>query len=475
ELKKLNDTVYGFDIKIAAEREKLQEVTTVIEEAGVEASATREEKAAYSGRGADIEREIEECNRLENTISGQNQETGEFNEKNQKQFEELKAERVKLGDELTALKVKQAGNDSELVSENAEMLRLKNEIVELLAAVEENNADIDRNEKVIAAADLSVVREGGQIDRESAERLTDVVAALAGLSARKQEIQTGLLRVDKEKSQIQAGLNELAERKFVWRNELVKIDSAMQYHHEKITEEYKMTYDDCLLIKDTDYNYNKGVAEANRLKRELMRFGPINANAVEDYARIKERYDSESLQKADLDKSIEDIRKIIKEMTHEMLTRFSTQFELIRVNFSRVFKELFAGGRADLILEEAEDPLEAGIEIVAEPPGKKLQSISLLSGGERALTAIAILFAILNLKPMPFCILDEIEAALDDANAERFAKYLHKFSAKTQFIVITHRKPTMELADSLYGVTMEEKGISKIVSVKLSDAVKNIG
>ena len=146
----------------------------------------------------------------------------------------------------------------------------------------------------------------------------------------------------------------------------------------------------------------------------------------------------------------------------------------INNNFMRIFKELFGGGSAKLLLEETEsgDPLEAGIEIVAEPPGKKLQSISLLSGGEKALTAIAILFSILKLRPMPFCVLDEIEAALDDANVGRFASYLKNFSKETQFIVITHRKPTMELADALFGVTMEEKGVSKIVSVKLADAIK---
>ena len=137
--------------------------------------------------------------------------------------------------------------------------------------------------------------------------------------------------------------------------------------------------------------------------------------------------------------------------------------------FSKIFKELFGGGNARLELTESEDPLAAGVEIVAEPPGKKLQSITLLSGGEKALTAIAILFAILKLRPMPFCLLDEIEAALDEANVDRFARYLKKFSQDTQFIVITHRKPTMELADALFGVTMQEKGVSKTVSVKLAD------
>jgi chromosome segregation protein len=154
-----------------------------------------------------------------------------------------------------------------------------------------------------------------------------------------------------------------------------------------------------------------------------------------------------------------------------MLTQFDEGFTTINENFQRRFKELFGGGRAMLQIDytDVEDRLEAGIEIVAEPPGKKLQKLSLLSGGEKALTAIAILFAILRLRPMPFCVLDEVEAALDEANVDRFAKYLKKFSGETQFIVITHKKPTMERADALFGVTMQEKGVSKMVSVKLSD------
>ncbi len=185
------------------------------------------------------------------------------------------------------------------------------------------------------------------------------------------------------------------------------------------------------------------------------------------------RYEELNAQAQDLTTAKEDLQKIIKDLSEEMITRFDAEFAKIQANFSKSFRELFGGGNARLELTESEDPLQAGVEIVAEPPGKKLQSITLLSGGEKALTAIAILFAILRLRPMPFCLLDEIEAALDDSNVSRFAQYLKNFSKETQFIVITHRKPTMMLADSLYGVTMEERGVSKIVSVKLEDAIKN--
>ena len=172
-------------------------------------------------------------------------------------------------------------------------------------------------------------------------------------------------------------------------------------------------------------------------------------------------------------KSLADEERIIKEMSANMMRDFDTCFEQIRENFKSIFRELFGGGNADLQLTENEDPLLRGVEIIAQPPNKNLQSISLFSGGEKTLTAIAIMFAIMKLRPMPFCMLDEIEAALDDANVGRVAAMIKRFSENTQMIVITHRKPTMEEADCLYGVTMEEEGVSTIVSVKLGDALKS--
>ncbi len=179
-------------------------------------------------------------------------------------------------------------------------------------------------------------------------------------------------------------------------------------------------------------------------------------------------------QRDDLEKAKADLEKVITDLTKEMALTFDEGFKTIRQNFSQVFKELFGGGNADLVIEESEtgDPLDAGIEIIAQPPGKKLQKISLLSGGEKSFTAIAILFAILKLRPMPFVVLDEIEAALDDANVERFASYLKNFSKETQFICITHKKITMEHANGLFGVTMPEKGVSSIVSINYGDIEK---
>ena len=246
---------------------------------------------------------------------------------------------------------------------------------------------------------------------------------------------------------------------------------------QRVAEEYNVTYEQALPTADPDYDISVSAQEISRLKKKIGSLGNVNFTAIEDFEVLDARYQDMATQRDDLLKAEDDLKKVIADLTNEMSEKFSEGFTKIRANFSRIFKELFGGGSADLILEQGEtdDPLEQGVEIVAEPPGKKLQKISLLSGGEMALTAIAILFAILKLKPMPFVVLDEIEAALDDANVERFANYLRNFSDDTQFIVITHKKVTMGLADALFGVTMQEKGVSRIVSVKLADVVDSLG
>jgi chromosome segregation protein len=205
------------------------------------------------------------------------------------------------------------------------------------------------------------------------------------------------------------------------------------------------------------------------LKRQISALGDVNLGAIEEYARVSERFTFLSSQRDDLLTAKQTLYEVIREMNEEMAKRFVFTFEQIRAQFTGVFTRLFGGGRADLILSDPRDLLATGIEIVAQPPGKSLQNLQLLSGGERALTAIALLFSILRIKPVPFCVLDEVEAALDEANVARFAQYLREFSTQTQFIVVTHRKGTMEEADVLYGVTMQEGGVSKLVSVKLEE------
>ena len=203
------------------------------------------------------------------------------------------------------------------------------------------------------------------------------------------------------------------------------------------------------------------------MKEEIKGLGNVNVNAIDDYKEISERYTFMNGQRNDLQDAEEALKKIISELDEGMKRQFKEQFVLIQTEFDKAFKELFGGGKGTLELIDEDDVLETGIRIISQPPGKKLQNMMQLSGGEKALTAIALLFAIQNLKPSPFCLLDEIEAALDDSNVDRFAKYLHKLTKDTQFIVITHRRGTMNAADRLYGITMQEKGVSTLVSVNM--------
>lgn len=245
-----------------------------------------------------------------------------------------------------------------------------------------------------------------------------------------------------------------------------KLEQDLQDVINKMWEEYEITPNSA-----GDFRKPENVAhtqkEVNSIRNEIKDLGSINIDSIEEYKQTKDRYDFMCEQRLDLENSIAKLRKIITEMTETMKKQFGEKFKIINKNFNEVFKELFGGGKAELILSDETNILECGIEIQVQPPGKKLQSMTLLSGGEKAFTAIAILFAILKINPAPFCVLDEIEAALDDVNVFRYAEYLRKFAKDTQFLVITHRKGTMEAADTVYGVTMEESGISKLLSMKL--------
>ena len=215
-------------------------------------------------------------------------------------------------------------------------------------------------------------------------------------------------------------------------------------------------------------NVQKAARDANQLRIQIKELGSINIDSIEEYKKTRERYDFMCEQRLDLENTATKLRNIIAEMTKTMKEQFIEKFNLINKNFNEVFVELFGGGKAELKLEDEDNVLNSGIDIHVQPTGKKLQNMMLLSGGEKAFTAIALLFAILKINPAPFCVLDEIEAALDDVNVYRFAEYLKKFSKETQFLVITHRKGTMEAADTVYGVTMEENGVSKLLSMKLA-------
>ena len=257
------------------------------------------------------------------------------------------------------------------------------------------------------------------------------------------------------------------------KEQIVKIDvkkSKLEQDIEdvvnKLWEEYELTPNNVGEYQKPK-NVQSTTKQVNKLRSQIKELGSINVDSIEEYNTTKQRYDFMCEQRLDLEDGIAKLKKVIQDMTSTMKTQFAKQFEIINKNFGEVFKELFCGGKAELILTDPENILECGIDIHVQPPGKKLQNMTLLSGGEKAFTAIALLFAILKINPSPFCVLDEIEAALDDVNVFRYADYLKKFTNNTQFLVITHRKGTMEAADTVYGITMEENGISKLLSMKL--------
>ena len=318
--------------------------------------------------------------------------------------------------------------------------------------------------------------------REKEEQITDIRKTIEDSKELFEEIEaqirSDVVQRDELNRQHKTFLNkreELSRHMSDLDKEIFRLESRKEDYEQAserqinyMWEEYEITYNHALELRDknlTDLAFMK--KRIQTLKNEIRGLGPVNVNAIEDYKNVSERYEFLKGQHDDLTTAEATLEKIIAELDEAMRRQFTEQFGRIAAEFDKVFKELFGGGKGTLELMEDEDILEAGIKIIAQPPGKKLQNMMQLSGGEKALTAISLLFAIQNLKPSPFCLLDEIEAALDDSNVTRFAKYLHKLTKNTQFIVITHRRGTMTAADRLYGITMQEKGVSTMVSVSI--------
>ncbi len=379
-----------------------------------------------------------------------------------------KGEKDSLAEEITAIKIEISSVSEKCRAQKDNLDRLENERAALLEELISIDSETERNirtteEKRSFLAEARQRSEEGRKEREAKEK-----ELLAITEKRKNE--TARL------AEVEETANECREVILNYKNELVRLETKAEKLSEErkrlnddMWENYEITYPEALKVPVSDESVSDITKKARILKSEIKSLGAVNVNAIEEYKETKERYEFLSKQKNDIINAEEKLKGIIKDLSGLMERQFREKLELISENFNIVFSEMFGGGQAYLKLSDESDVLGSGIEIVARPPGKNLQSMSLLSGGERALTAIAILFSILKMKPSPFCILDEIEAALDDANVCRFGDYLQRFSDDTQFIVITHRKGTMEAADVLYGVTMQEQGVSKIVSVKFDE------
>lgn len=370
--------------------------------------------------------------------------------------------------EMNELKVKYASKTEQLNHAKDKFEALTSEL-----SLNKEKLDTIKEDLELLSSEMTNSFSGEQHLEEAAQRkLQDKTETIALISSRREErlkLQTALEDLELETKELKRqhkGMTEALKDEEV---KLNRLDVELENRLNHLREEYLLSFD----AAKEEYPLMIPADEARKkvklIKLAIEELGNVNLGAIEEYDRVSERYEFLLEQKNDLQEAKDTLFQVIDEMDTEMKKRFQETFEGIRYHFESVFCSLFGGGRADLKLTNPEDLLNTGVEIVAQPPGKKLQNLGLLSGGERALTAIALLFSILKVRPVPFCILDEVEAALDEANVSRFSQYLKRFSTETQFIVITHRKGTMEEADVLYGVTMQESGVSKLVSVRLEE------
>ena len=345
--------------------------------------------------------------------------------------------------------------DSDIARLSQELKEAQDAVAQNTSSIEEREHDIEEIKKTIEASFAS--------EEESQKNLAD-------LQQQKEEMAEKQKTSLKMRDELAEKISGLDKETFRLNAQMEKLREEMEGLNNYMWTEYEITLRDAEELKDetlTDVTFLKrSIAE---VKDGIKRLGPVNVNAIEEYKEVMERYTFLKGQHDDLIEAEKELQGIITELDEAMRKQFAEKFEEIGKEFDKVFKELFGGGSGTLKLMEGEDILEAGIQINAQPPGKKVQNMMQLSGGEKALAAIALMFAIQNLKPSPFCLLDEIEAALDESNVDRYAGYLHKLTKHTQFIVITHRRGTMEKADRLYGITMQEKGVSTLVSVNLID------
>ena len=462
----LEKELQEIDITYATEKQKLISVEENISKIELrlnkikeESSLLETEKENSINKKEKIQKDIIELNKETEKLSKIINEYVELNKDNQKYIDDLNFD-------ITNLKISVSSFDESESSIEELQERINGEI-------EATNTSIRNKEEQIEQIKQDNFNLGQSIE-EIQEKIVTIKEEVKNSGSKIEDLKAKRIEKNEKLSKQE---NETTEKFKVIEDlkaQIVKIDVKKTKHEDEINaiinkmwEEYELTPNSV-----QDYKKPENIAltqkNVNSLRKELRELGSVNIDSIEEYKTMKERYDFMSEQRVDLEDTMAKLRKIIADMTQTMKEQFRTQFAIINKNFAEVFKELFGGGNASLKLEDEENILECGIDINVQPPGKKLQNMMLLSGGEKAFTAIALLFAILKINPAPFCVLDEIEAALDDVNVYRFAEYLKKFSSNTQFLVITHRKGTMEAADTVYGVTMEENGISKLLSMKLA-------
>ena len=383
------------------------------------------------------------------------------------ELEKLKPVIEDDNEKIVALKVRIGEYESKVLSRNEIIERVRDDVTGLEIALSDYRE---------SAAQLEITRENltnsgdAQSDREE-----ELKAAKSSLESRITEIRASQDEnrslaeslADKQK-ELRQSLEDLREQRYKVEVKTARNETLLDTQKDKLWDEFEVSYAEALDMRAPDFAITAGNRESREVRLRLAELGDVNVSAIEEYKSVSKRYEFMTAQESDLTRAMNELQEIISNMDKTIRNRFKENFDQVVVNFEEAFKELFGGGYAELRLEDETKPLESGIEITAQPPGKKLKNINLLSGGEKTLTAIALMFAVLKVKPTPFVILDEVEAALDEVNIENFSNYLKKFD-NIQFALITHQKATMEHADVLYGVTMPEQGISRMLSLRLGD------
>ena len=433
--------------------------------------------ASYSGdirEQAAIDAQIVKINESKNQVSGNLNQLDNANEAARKEIENLgkmletkKAEENSISLKIENLKISHSSVEQKAAFINENIQRLTGELEGLDKERESIEEKIGETAGLVASKEKEIEAVKSAIE-DAVSRIEESNKKLEVLKGDKEKVNASHKVFFKKREELNEKIMLLEKESMRLHNQYDKLDESNDTLVDYMWSEYELTYSYALELKSDELtNINDIRKQINILKSAIKKLGDVNVNAIEEYKSVSERYEFLKTQHDDMIEAEESLMKVVAELDEGMRVQFTTKFEEIKVEFDKVFKELFGGGRGTIELVEGEDILEAGILIISQPPGKKLQNMMQLSGGEKALTAIALLFAIQNLKPSPFCLLDEIEAALDDSNVGRYANYLHKLTKHTQFIVITHRRGTMSAADRLYGITMQEKGVSTLVSVDL--------
>ena len=465
KIQELEELLKNAEIKFNVEKQKQEAIENYIHRIEKTVDKFKQEKENIEQQRKELETKIEENSLQEKEIEEMNstlkKEISEFSDANK----DTQTKVDELNEEITNLKISVTSFDESEVSVEEIANMIKNEITS-------SNENIEIKEKNIIKADeeikelYSKIEQGAQEIEKIKFEVTNSGSNIEKLKLDRVKANERLAKKEEEQTKqfeiiegLKAQLVKLDMRKS-------KLDEDLQEKINKLWDEYELTPNSANEFKKPD-NVSLIQKKVNNLHSEIKQIGEVNVNSIEEYNNLRKRYDFMCEQRLDLENTMNKLNKIIQDITGTMKQQFKEKFAIINKNFNEVFSQLFGGGKASVSLEDENNVLECGINIFVQPPGKKLQNMLSLSGGERAFTAIALLFAILKLNPSPFCVLDEIEAALDDVNIYRYAEFLKQFANNTQFLIITHRKGSMEAADTVYGVTMEEHGISKLLSMKL--------